>query len=230
MTNGNDWGVDLPTADDASFGFGDNASDVNGFVDFGTDGVDGNKIGSGFLRVDRKGWYQFLMEATAKPLPYEDGDMSKARKPSIGIKMTVQASDNGTPPGAIHFHDLTLGGKGPGVPLTTYDRDQTLNFLVGCGILQKQGDKVIDPETQSTKIKTSTLVDRLNGKIVIGKIELTPASKNETTGKEYKEKLEFPWGRGVFHPLAKEVAHHKWVNEQSLIAAGYHRQAAKPNA
>lgn len=223
-TGTNDWGDDLPTADDGY------ASDVNGFVDFGTDGVDANKIGAGILRVDRKGWYQFLMEATAKPLPYEDGDMSKARKPSIGVKMIVQASDNGTPPGAIHYHDVILGGKGPGSPLTDFDRDRTLNFLVGCRILEKRDGKVIDPETGTTKIKTSTLVSRLNGKIVIGKIELTPASKNEKTGQEYAERLEFPWGRGVFHPLAKEVAHHKWLNEQALIAAGYHRQAAKPNA
>lgn len=235
-----DWAnsADLPSASDDGFG-----STEYGFDDFDMGGVDGDKIGSGYLKVDRKGWYQLAIEATAKPLPYEENDMSKHRKPSISLKMTVQASDNGTPVGAIHYHDLILGGKGPGAKLNDYDRDQTCNFLVGCGVLKKVGKDVIDPETGTTKIKSSTLEKRLNGLVVIGKLEET-ASRPKTekvdgrdvpvmdgNGKPimYPARIEFPWGRGVFHPTAKEVAHHKWVNEDALKAAGIVRHHAPAN-
>jgi len=230
MSTGTDWandvGGELPTSDD---GFGFSGGEF-GFDDMDVTGVDAKEVGSGHLKVDKKGWYQFRIEATAKPKPYEENDMSKPRKPSISLRMVVVASDNGTPPGAIHYHDLILGGKGAGVAVDKWDMERTLNFLVGCGVLRKEGDKVIDPETGTTKIRSSTLEKRLSGLNVIGKIELTPARTDEKSGKTYSERIEFPFGRGLFHPAAKEVAHHKWVNDEVLKAAGIVRGAAKPNA
>ena len=231
----NDFATDLPTADD---NFDDGfTSPEYGFDDMDVGGVDASKVGSGSLRVDKKGWYLFRIEATAKPKPYYDDDMGKKRTPSIGLVMHVEASDNGTPAGAIHFHDLVLGGYGGGPP-EDWQRDQTLNFLVGAGILVKQGEQIIDPETKSTKIKSATLATRLQNLRVFGKVELSPARPKKKDGKEvedaagnivmYPERLEFPFGRGVFAVNMKEVAHHKWADE-ALKAAGITRNA-KPNA
>ncbi|MBS0202300.1 MAG: hypothetical protein JSS49_05315 [Planctomycetes bacterium] len=231
----NDFASDLPTADDNfDDGFG---SPEYGFDDMDAGGADANKVGSGSLRVDKKGWYLFRIEATAKPKPYHDDDMSKKRAPSVGLVMHVEASDNGTPPGAVQFHDLVLGGYGGGPP-EDWQRDQTLNFLVGAGVLIKQGEKVIDPETNSTIVKSSTLAPRLNGLRVFGKVELSPARPKKKDGLEqldkdgnvvmYAERLEFPFGRGIFAVNMKEIAHHKWADE-ALKAAGIVRNA-KPNA
>lgn len=228
-----DFASDLPSADDFDNGF--DSPDYT-FDDMDVSGVDASKVGSGNLKVDKKGWYLFRLEATAKPKPYHDDDMSKKRAPSVGLVMHVEASENGTPAGAIFFHDLVLGGYGGGPP-ADWQRDQTLNFLVGVGVLLKDGERIIDPETGATKIKTSTLATRLNGLRVFGKVELSPARPKKEQGKEvldkdgnvvmYPERLEFPFGRGVFAVNMKEVAHHKWA-DQALAAAGITRNA-KPN-
>ena len=221
--NPDDWGTGLPSAggDD---GFG---SAEYGFDDMDVGGADGAKIGSGKLKVDKKGPYHFAIHAEAKPKPYEDSDMSKQRKPSILVKHTVLRAANGVPEGAIHYHDLVLGGKGGG-PVADFDRDKTLNYLVGIGVLKNDGGKIIDPETGTTKIKTSTLVERINkvGQI-IGVIHYSPANKGQD-GREYPEKYEFNFGRGAYQVTAKEVQHVP-CNEDALKAAGIVRGPAKAN-
>lgn len=211
----NDWAndPDLPMASDDGFG-----DPEYGFDDFDVAGADATKIGSGNIRVSKPGFFHFGISAEAKPKPYEDSDMSKQRKPSILCVCKVLRPANGQPDGAIHYHDVVLGGKSGG-PMTDSDRDKTLNFLVGLGILKNSAGKVIDPETGTTKIKTSTLVDRINkiGQFV-GNLHLSPANTG-ADGRQYPERIEFNFGRGAFPVSAREVAHVP-KNETALKEAG----------
>lgn len=216
----NDWANDLPSAE-GDDGFG--TSEV-GFDEFDVGGVDGTNIGSGNIKITKPGFVHLGIKAEARPKTYHDNDISKQRKPSITCTCTALLAANGNPAGAIHFHDMVLGGMGGG-PMTDNDRDKTLNFLVGLGILQNTAGKVIDPETGTTKIRTSTLVDRINklGQFV-GNLHLSPANSNN--GKDYPERIEFNFGRGAFPVTAKEVAHVP-KNEAALKAAGL--SSADPN-
>jgi hypothetical protein len=222
MSAADDWGTDLPSASDDGFG-----PSNTGFDDFDAEGADSSRIGSGRITVDKAGWYHFRIEAAAKPETHMPNDMTKTRMPTILCTCTVLKSTNGVPTDAVHFHDIIMGGKGGG-PIEGWARDQSLNFLVGLGILVHQGDKIIDPETGTTKIRSSTLVERINkvGQF-IGKLVLTPATTGKN-GKEYREQIEFSFGRGAFPVTAKEVAHVP-CNDEALKAAGIVRAPAKPN-
>lgn len=220
-TETDDWAAGLPSATDDGFG-----STEYGFDDeFDAGTADATKIGSGNIKVSKPGFFHFSIAAEGKPKPHEDDDISKQRKPSILCICKVLRAANGQPEGAIHYHDLVLGGRGGG-PMTDNDRDKTLNFLVGLGILKNTGGKVIDPETGSTKVRTSTLVDRINklGQFV-GNLQLNAANTG-SDGKQYPERIEFSFGRGAFPVSAREVAHVP-KNDQAMKAAGL--TPAEPN-
>ncbi len=202
--------------DDPRFTGGD---DGFGEIDFDADGIDASDIGSGDarFRVKIPGWYHFELKAKARPLPYGNGinadtGMDKKRKPDILLEcVTIASESKGDPVGSVHFHNLILGGYGGGAP-NEYDREQTLNTLVGLGVLVKRGDKIVDPETGTTKINTRTLTDRLN-KVghFIGHIQFQagkekPADKAERPGEKYPDNLGFIWGRGLFLPNDPNVA------------------------
>lgn len=219
-----DWANGLPSAGDDYNGFG---SADYGFDEFDVAGADAAKIGSGNIRVSKAGFYHFSITAEAKPKPHEENDISKQRKPSILCICKLLKAANGQPDGAIHYHDLVMGGKGGG-KMTDSDRDKTLNFLVGLGILKNSGGKVIDPETGTTTIRSSTLVDRINkvGQFV-GNLHLTPANVSPD-GRAFPERIEFNFGRGAFPVTAREVAHVP-KNEEALKAAGISLAPAKVN-
>lgn len=219
-----DWANNLPSAGDDDNGFG---SPDYSFEDVDVAGADGSKIGSGNIKISKAGFYHFSITAEAKPKPHEEHDISKQRKPSILCICKLLKAANGQPDGAIHYHELVMGGKGGG-PMTDMDRDKTLNFLVGLGILKNSGGKVIDPETGTTTIRSATLVDRINkvGQFV-GNLHLTPANTSHD-GRVFQERIEFNFGRGVFPVTAREVAHVP-KNEEALKSAGISLAPAKVN-
>lgn len=190
-----------------------------GEIDFDSDGIAADDVGAGDarFRVKTAGWYHFTLTAKARPLPYGNGvnadaGMDKKRKPDILLECCVIASEkNGDPIGSVHFHNLVLGAYGGGRP-EDYDREQTLNVLVGLGICKKVDGRVIDPETGTTAINTRTLTDRLN-KVghFIGHIQFQagkekPEDKQKFPGEKYPDTLGFQWGRGLYLPNDPAVA------------------------
>lgn len=194
------YGLAAPTDD-----FGDGGG--SGFDDFDMDGVDAERIGSGSPDVDKPGWYHFIIDAKARPESFFADDMSKHRKPDILCNCTVLVSAPGqSPEGSLYRHNVVLGGKGPGVPIEKYDLEQTLNFLVGVGVLTKVNGRIIDPETGTAKLNTRTLERRLDRRQFIGKIEFV-----KSRDPQYKDKHELNWGRGAFQltdPIVKNVPKH----------------------
>lgn len=198
--------------DDPRFTGGD---DGFGEIDFDAGGVDVEKIGSGDARqqVTKVGWYHMAIEAKARPLPYGNGinpdsGMDKKRRPDILLTFTVLKSvEKQDPQGFVHYHNLVLGGSGGGPPTDT-ERNKTLCVLVGLGILVKRDDKVIDPETGTTKINTRTLTDRLNAvghcilHIQFGK----GGEKKEKPGEFWDDEIGLIWGRGAFRADDPKVA------------------------
>lgn len=220
-----DWGTDgLPTSDDSQFVGG-----ADGFGDWDAGDIDGDKVGSGQIKVDKPGWYHFHVVAENRTETYQKDDMSKKRMPSILCKCTVLRTANGVPADAIHYHDVIMGGMGGGPP-EPWAKEQSLNFLVGLGVLKVVDGKVIDPETNSTRIKSSTLADRINAVAqFIGKLVLSPERQDKKNpAKIHPAKIEFNFGRGVFPVTAKEVQQVP-CNEEYLKAAGIVRGEAKPN-
>lgn len=231
-----DWGTeDFPPPSDASY---------DGFDDWSSDGVDGSKVGSGRVEVDRPGFYHFAIKATAKPSPYNSGkdgqpDYEKPRRPSILLEcVTLHSAPGQSQAGAVLFHELTMGGKGQGAPIEAWAKEQTLNFLVGVGICQTRGGEVIDPETGTTRLNTSTLVNRLNDLQFIGHVKIEKggprkdASGNQMIDKNgnpsfYDDSIGFPFGRGAFSiddprvsHVPKDVESLRKIGKEHLAAAG----------
>lgn len=211
-----DWVTDdFPAPSDAAY---------DGFDDWSSDGVDGSKVGSGRVEVDKPGYYHFSIKATAKPSPYNNGrdgqpDYEKPRRPSILLECVVLDSvANLSPAGAVLYHELIMGGKGPGAPIEAWAKEQTLNFLVGVGICQTRGGEVIDPETGTTRLNSGTLVKRLDGLQFIGHVKVEKggpkkdASGNQMADKNgsplfYDDSIGFPFGRGAFAIDDPRVSH-----------------------
>lgn len=228
---------DVDLSDMPSFG----ADDGSGFAvesyEFGemdAAGVDASSIGSGRLKVDKPGFYHFSIHAEARPMPYEKGDMSKQRKPDILLTCEVLHSTAGqSHAGSVHFHNLILMGKGGG-PIEKWDRDKTLNFLVGIGVLKVVGGDVIDPETNSTRVNSRTLTSRINavkqfcGKLEMGKANDRKNAAGEVVG-QYEARIEFPWGRGAFPVTSPDVSHVP-KNLEAIKAAGIEMPAAAGTA
>lgn len=199
MTDQSDeWG-DLPAP-----GEGDDGFDV-----FDAGGVDTSRLGN-VRYVDKAGFYHFAIEATPRPHNCEivngEKDYNKPRKPDILCTCRVLAAAHGlSPEGSVLYHNITLGGKGPGTSITDNDKRQTVEFLFGLGILEKRGDKIIDPQTGTEKINPNTLADRINAvKQFVGQVKhraaqpMKDTAGNDIPGKFYDERYEFSWGRGAF--------------------------------
>jgi len=217
-------GVDMPTFDEPEGDGSGFAIESYEFGDVDTSGVDSSNIGSGRLKVDKPGFYHFSLSAEPRPMPYEKGDMSKQRKPDILLTCEVLHSTPGqSPAGSVHFHNLILMGKGGG-PVDKWDRDKTLNFLVGIGVLKVVGQDVIDPETGTTRVNSKTLAARINAvKQFCGKLEMGSAGdKKDGAGNvigKYEARIEFPWGRGAFPVTSPDVSHVP-KNLEAIKAAG----------
>ena len=225
-----------PTADWGQEDFPDPTSDAyDGFDDWSSEGVDATKIGSGRVEVDCEGYYHFSIEATEKPSPYGtdrktgEVDMAYTRRPSILLALTVlHSAKDQSPAGATLYHELIMGGKGPGAPVEAWAKEQTLNFLVGCGILQNRGGEVIDPETGTTRLKASTLAKRLNGLQFIGHVKFSKGQPNPAKpGENYPDSYGFPFGRGAFTlddprvaHIAKDVESLRKIGKEHLAVAG----------
>lgn len=192
----------------------------SGFDDFDAGDVDADDVGSGRVEVTNAGFYHFELDAKSKPECYRDNDMNKPCCPHILVTCTVLESNEHASSGAVHFHQVILGGKGGG-PIETNAKRSTLNFLVGCGILKKAGDLIIDPETNSPKINSATLEKRLKGIQIIGKLEMDKPQP----GSQYGPRPRFNFGRGAFQVDDPAVAHVK-KNLDALKAIG---KAPAPN-
>lgn len=217
-TNDENWANDYNSAameglvDDPRFVGGD---DGFGEIDFDSDGVDSERIGSGDARqqVTRPGWYHMKIEAKARPLPYGNGikadeDMDRPRRPDILLTFTVlKTVDKQDAEGHVMYHNLILGGKGGGAP-SDIDKSNTLNVLVGLGICQKIDGKVIDPETKTTRINTRTLEARLNAvKHCVCHVQVQKGKeKSDKPGEYWDDQIGLIWGRGAFLPNDPKVA------------------------
>jgi hypothetical protein len=197
------------------------ASDQDGFEDWGSDGVDASKIGSGDIEVDKVGWYHVSLEAINKPEKCDPNDMTKQRKPHVLIICRVLESVAGqSPKGAVYRHNLVVGGKGGGMP-ETYDKEMTLNVMTGLGICVVKDDKVIDPDGKVSAdgqhvMNLKTFANRINGlKQAVLHLQL-----NKSKDEQYPDRIQLIYGRGAFRVDAEEVAHVP-KNVEALKAAGF---------
>lgn len=205
---------------------GDSSFNPDAFDDWGSDGVDGSDIGSGRIVVDIPGWYLLQIDPVARPSRYGTDkagnvDMTYSRKPDINCVCAVLATlPNQCPVGAVHYHSLIMGGKGPGVPIEPRDKENALNFLVGIGVLRTVDGKVIDPETGTQRINAATLTQRLKGVKFIAHLKLErggPMTDRVTkepiidpeTGKQkmWRDRFGLAFGRGAFKLDDPRVAH-----------------------
>lgn len=192
MTDSNDdWGLPAPGEGDGS-----------GFDVFDAGGIDTSKLGN-VRKIDKAGFYHLGITASARPARYEmlNGqlDYTKPRKPDILCTCPVLESAAGlSPVGSVHYHNITLGGLGQGAPIEERDKKATVEFLYGLGILEKRGDKIIDPQTGTEQINPNTLVDRINAVTqFIGKINReAPYARRDGTMSD--ESYRFSFGKGAY--------------------------------
>jgi hypothetical protein len=205
-----------------------NDAQTEEFGTYDASDVDASEVGSGELPVDKPGMYHFLIEATARPSTHYKDDMNKSRKPDVLCICTVLHSVLGqSPEGSVYYHSVILGGYGGGEYKRT-DRDKMCNFMVGLGILKKQGDKIIDPETGSTKLNFATFAKRLNNVQFVGKITFNAGGAKFTLNEsgeqvpdgKYQDKYELSWGKGAF-PVGDARVKNVPKNEDMLRAGGY---------
>ncbi len=222
-------GVDIPQFGES--GFDEPSYAIDGFEDMDVSGVKGSDIANRGLAIDRTGLYHLGLDVEERFDKYKNGkdgavDMTKPIWPGLNIRLTVLATSPGlSPVGSVMFHEVRLVGKGGAGPLEDWARKASNAFLVGCGVLNLIGDQIIDPETGTTKVKSSTLAARLRkiGQIV-GLVKMSKATT------DYPEpKPEFPFGQGAYPVTDPKVAHVP-KNLEALKAAGIElpTAAAKP--
>lgn len=193
-----DWGSDI----DNTQHFGNApAGDAATIPDFDTDGVDPGKVGSR-VTVDKAGKYHFEIE-TARENFEVMNDNGKPRSPDITVACVVLESVPGqASAGSYYYHHIHLGGSGGGPP-EPWQKEATVSFLSGIGLLKKQGDIFIDPETGAGKLNVKTLATRLKGMQFIGHIKC----EKDKTG-NYDDRYCLSFGRGAFavdDPVVAEV-------------------------
>lgn len=210
-----------------------------GFDDFDTEGVDASKIGSGRVHVDKPGYYHLCIEqATARPDRHDPKDMSKSRKPDILLTCVVQCgAPDQCAAGAVYFHNLVLGGKGLGAAIDEHDRNMTLNFLVGVGVLKNVDGRVIDPETGGPKLNTQTIATRLQGRHFIANLKINKGrEKSDGSGEKYEDRIGLSYGTGAFQVNDPQVAHvqknadalSKWIGNQKRETTSVNTEAPNP--
>lgn len=156
--------------------------DTNDASDFDMDAGDTNPDDlQGNIYVDKPGKYHFeIEEAKLEPSAYRNNDMTKPTFPHVNLRLRVLASAEGQSPAeSVLYQELAVKGKGgqPWEEKHLFIRERTFAFLYNVGILEKRDDKLIDPETGTTKLNVLTFADRLKGKQFIGRV-----TKNENNG------------------------------------------------
>lgn len=160
--------------------------------DFDNDGVDTEKLGS-TLKVNKKGIYHFNI-VDAKPRMDRVGDNGKERFPDILVTCEVLESVPGqSGKGSLYYHELRVAGKGGSAP-EDWIRVALCNFLTGLGILVVKDDKVIDPETGTTKVNIQTLAARIKA---VGQF-IGDIKQNKSDDPNFDDKYELSFGRGAF--------------------------------
>lgn len=218
-------GVEMPTFGES--GFDEPSYAIEAFEDMDVSGVKTSDVSNRALMIDKAGLYHLSMECEARFDKYKKDkngspDMTKPTWPGINIRLTTLATSPGhSPVGSVMFHEVKLSGKGGGA-IEDWARKQTNAFLLGVGILKPgPGDTVIDPETGTTTVKSSTILARLKaiGQIV-GKVELS-----KPTDAFPEPKPEFGWGKGAY-PVTSPLVAHVPKNLEALKAAGIELPAA----
>jgi hypothetical protein len=186
---------DFPTQQEIDAILQENGLDTG----FDLDGVDDTKIGSDIL-VDQSGKYHMEVESVAVRAKTVS-DKGDAIAPFLNLKCRVMHSTKGqSQEGCVYWHRLIIGGKGGNAP-EEWMRNATVNFLYGIGLLKKQGEKFIDPETGSQRINISSLPERLTGWNFIADLKPQRNRENELTGQ-----MELPFGKGAFAIDSDKVA------------------------
>ena len=162
------------------------AGTVDGAAEFDLDaeGVDAENIGKGGL-VDQEGKYHFEIQ-DAKRLT--TAETYNKKRPEFELRCVVLKSVSGqSPQGSILFHRVEVPcaeDKLQNVKSGTLFKvilDLLCEFGIACGIFRKHEGKVIDPETNSTKLGLMTFADRLKGCQFIGAVEREDFEKKDGT-------------------------------------------------
>lgn len=173
--------------------WGDAATETaEGFDDFDAGDVDASQVGSR-VTVDKPGKYHFeIVECKERPEKI-DPATGKDRRPNILLTCVVLHTVEGqSPEGAIYYHELLLGGPG-GAPQEPWSKRATCNFLHGVGVLVKHDDKIIDPETKSTRIALGSLATRLKSLQFVGQVK-----REASDDPKYADKFRISFGQGVW--------------------------------
>jgi len=191
-----EWGID----ETQHFG-NPKAEDAATNLDFDMSDVDPGKVGSR-VTVDKAGKYHFEIE-TARENFQVMNDNGKPRSPDITVTCVVLEPVPGqSSAGSYYYHHIHLGGSGGGPP-EPWQKEATVSFLSGIGLLKKQGDIYIDPETGAGKLNVKTLATRLQGMQFIGHIKC----EKDKSG-QYDDRYCLSFGRGAFvvdDPVVAEV-------------------------
>lgn len=192
-------------------------------LQFSTDDVDESAVGSAIV-VDQVGKYH-LEIADAKNRFETMSDNGNPRRPDILCTCRVLNTVKGqSPEGSVYYHQIQLGGKGGGAP-EKWQKESTVNFLHGIGLLKKVDGKFIDPETGTTAINVKTLAKRLQGIQFIGHIK-----RNKSNDERYDDKFELLFGRGAFQVNDPAVANVPKNADALALIGGQHQRPQQATA
>jgi len=179
--------------------------------DFDSDGVDTTKVSNETrFDLDKPGKYHFAIQASEK-LAVVNESNGEQTSPHISLTLNVIHTVEGqSPEGSVLFANLWLAGKG-GAPREEWQTTQTMNLLMGLGLVVEKDGKLVDPETGTTKLNWRTWVKRLDGMQCIGDVKMSKPDANRLdprTQKPYPARPELPFGRGLYQvddPKVKAV-------------------------
>lgn len=198
--------------------------------DLDAEGVDASTLGK--ASVELAGVYHFAIVDATNHFTITADDNEEYWRPHVLAKCQVLQSVAGqSKAGSTYWHRIrfpfssdkerNLNKDASKPPRFQFDtiREETLEFLLGIGILEKREGKVIDPSTGSTKIDHNSLATRLKGRQFIGRIK----HRSYVNGKGVTVNVyELSYGRGaslVSDPSNAEVP----MNADALKAAGLAR-------
>lgn len=205
-------------------GFG-GAGDLDSF-DAGE--VDAKSSG---LPIDLEGAYHLqVVKASWTETPNKRG-----RRELLATLVCLHSTPGQSPEGSVLYHRAELpeesdkqanDGKQPLWPLLVAS---ICRFAAGCGVFRVSKDsegveRFIDPDTGTTRLKLSTLPQRLTSRQVIGRPKKRDYTKQDGTT---AHSIELSYGRGISAIDSPQNANVP-INEAAAAAGGYRKATPAP--